>query len=563
MFPESANALVFQTITKRSMDQSDMQKALVGQHDKLMGLIRSRAKDLAASIDTWLRTEYREPEETMPKVKDGEGGPTAMYYDLAVKYEKMQQRAEAAEKRTEDVVRAISKAITGEDRGIDTLKLVGGRLLKLIKKHTANHQQVDEMRQYLAAFDIEIRNLHRSLKIAEAKCLCEPTDACKTHGRCWTHSKEDLSETFGEAAERLGILDRGEYEEITGGTYPLENDEGWGCTCMLNEEGDMIVMISATCPKHGGSAGFQPMRSRQGWPRILKVKPFLCPVCNRKMLANGASYKCSNCGNTELRSCTCEWSMVESDVIEKLNPTCPMHGDEPTRVRMEPPEKEQDRANRMHEGIARTIEEAESLLHMVGLPATLWPSFTLEGSGGVVAYSKKEFDDLIRECFRLSVTHECRILGFVSGAKEVMKSRYLPRGSSVEEIMERVSDRLGAQPQEKAESVSARKADRAACTVEEAEAIVAEIGFPVILIPSLSLDERTITAATDREEFNKQLPIVFGRSPVHEIRIVKLGPVRFLLDDLRQARKLCGTVDYSSSQEALLKFWQSMRSVLG
>src|SRR3546814_20086044 len=46
-------------------------------------------------------------------------------------------------------------------------------------------------------------------------------------------------------------------------------------------------------------------------------------------------------------------------------------------------------------GTAHTLEEARALLSHVGLPAVIRPSFTLAGTGGGIAYTREEFDEIV------------------------------------------------------------------------------------------------------------------------------------------------------------------------
>ena len=68
--------------------------------------------------------------------------------------------------------------------------------------------------------------------------------------------------------------------------------------------------------------------------------------------------------------------------------------------------------------LARTVEEAEEAVEVLGFPLILRPSFTLGGSGGGVAYDKPSFDHAIRWAFKQSPTHECLIEESLLGWKE-------------------------------------------------------------------------------------------------------------------------------------------------
>ena len=76
-------------------------------------------------------------------------------------------------------------------------------------------------------------------------------------------------------------------------------------------------------------------------------------------------------------------------------------------------------------GTATTLEEAEALLDMVGLPAIVRPSFTLGGAGGGIAWNRDEFQAIVTEGLRLSpvtqVLVEQSLLGWKEFELEVMR----------------------------------------------------------------------------------------------------------------------------------------------
>ncbi len=69
-------------------------------------------------------------------------------------------------------------------------------------------------------------------------------------------------------------------------------------------------------------------------------------------------------------------------------------------------------------GIARTLEEALTLVELVGFPAIIRPSFTLGGVGGGIAYNLEEFRDIAARGLDLSPVHEVLIEESVIGWKE-------------------------------------------------------------------------------------------------------------------------------------------------
>jgi len=78
-------------------------------------------------------------------------------------------------------------------------------------------------------------------------------------------------------------------------------------------------------------------------------------------------------------------------------------------------------------GFAKTLEEAEQVVRMTGLPAVIRPSFTLGGTGAGIVYNMEEFEDLVTRGLDLSPVHEILIEESVLGWKEyeleVMRDR--------------------------------------------------------------------------------------------------------------------------------------------
>ena len=76
-------------------------------------------------------------------------------------------------------------------------------------------------------------------------------------------------------------------------------------------------------------------------------------------------------------------------------------------------------------GTAQSLDEAEALLEMVGLPAIIRPSFTLGGQGGGVAYNRDEFRQIVALGLDLSpirqVLVEKSMLGWKEFELEVMR----------------------------------------------------------------------------------------------------------------------------------------------
>src|SRR5690606_5702143 len=69
-------------------------------------------------------------------------------------------------------------------------------------------------------------------------------------------------------------------------------------------------------------------------------------------------------------------------------------------------------------GTAHSLEEARALLAEVGLPAVIRPSFTLAGTGGGIAYTREEFDEIVARGLDAAPTSEVLIDESVLGWKE-------------------------------------------------------------------------------------------------------------------------------------------------
>src|SRR5687767_7548543 len=68
--------------------------------------------------------------------------------------------------------------------------------------------------------------------------------------------------------------------------------------------------------------------------------------------------------------------------------------------------------------IARTLEEALSVVGDVGYPVVIRPSFTLGGSGGGIAYNREEFETIVARGLHASPTSEVLLEESVIGWKE-------------------------------------------------------------------------------------------------------------------------------------------------
>ncbi|HVJ75565.1 MAG TPA: carbamoyl-phosphate synthase large subunit, partial [Casimicrobiaceae bacterium] len=78
-------------------------------------------------------------------------------------------------------------------------------------------------------------------------------------------------------------------------------------------------------------------------------------------------------------------------------------------------------------GVAHSIEEARRIQTDIGFPCIIRPSFTLGGTGGGIAYTKDEFDEICKRGLAMSPTHELLIeeslLGWKEFEMEVVRDR--------------------------------------------------------------------------------------------------------------------------------------------
>ena len=78
-------------------------------------------------------------------------------------------------------------------------------------------------------------------------------------------------------------------------------------------------------------------------------------------------------------------------------------------------------------GYAKSIEEADAIIERVGFPAIIRPSFTLGGTGGSIAYNRKEFQEHVQWGLNTSPVHqvliEVSVIGWKEFELEVMRDR--------------------------------------------------------------------------------------------------------------------------------------------
>ena len=69
-------------------------------------------------------------------------------------------------------------------------------------------------------------------------------------------------------------------------------------------------------------------------------------------------------------------------------------------------------------GVAKTLEQARTIVKRTGIPAIIRPSFTLGGTGGGIAYNADEFDTMVSWALAQSPVTQCLVEQSVLGWKE-------------------------------------------------------------------------------------------------------------------------------------------------
>ena len=69
-------------------------------------------------------------------------------------------------------------------------------------------------------------------------------------------------------------------------------------------------------------------------------------------------------------------------------------------------------------GVVHSVEDAVTIVSMIGYPAIIRPAFTLGGTGGGIAYNIEEFKEMVEHGLALSPVNEVLIEESVIGWKE-------------------------------------------------------------------------------------------------------------------------------------------------
>jgi carbamoyl-phosphate synthase large subunit len=120
-------------------------------------------------------------------------------------------------------------------------------------------------------------------------------------------------------------------------------------------------------------------------------------------------------------------------------------------------------------GFAHDWGEAEALLDMVGFPAIIRPSFTLGGSGGGVAYTREEYEAIVKRGLAESPTSQVLIERSVLGWKEYEL-----------EVMRDGADNVVI-----------------VCTIENLDPMGVHTGDSITVAPAMTLTDREYQAMRD------------------------------------------------------------------
>src|SRR6478672_1886736 len=113
-------------------------------------------------------------------------------------------------------------------------------------------------------------------------------------------------------------------------------------------------------------------------------------------------------------------------------------------------------------GVAKSLEEATTIVEDTGFPAIIRPSFTMGGVGGGIAYNVEEFRELAGRGLDLSPVHEILVEESVIGWKEYEL-----------EVMRDVADNFVV-----------------ICSIENIDAMGVHTGDSITVAPALTLTDR-------------------------------------------------------------------------
>lgn len=179
----------------------------------------------------------------------------------------------------------------------------------------------------------------------------------------------------------------------------------------LKQEGYRVILINSnpatimTDPQMADATYIEPIHWKTVEQIIIKERPdAILPTMGGQTALNCAldlqregvleKYHCEMIGATSKVIDKAEDRQLFREAMERINLDC---------------------AKSM---IAHNMEQAFMALDMIGTPAIIRPSFTMGGSGGGIAYNRREFEEICRHGLDLSPTSELLIEESLLGWKE-------------------------------------------------------------------------------------------------------------------------------------------------
>lgn len=613
---------------------------------------------------------------TTPSLAHAEAQLETRTEDLNKAHEKLIQamgQRDRAREHGQRVIRATIRAITGEDRGTEAMRLVGGKLFGLIQGHMANREQVTELKQWLGAADTEIKHLRESLRKASLTCKCFDVEKGWTNPDCPRHMDDSVESTSdskeeptpmgyevhwsegtlhgvfpdlfmtSKDAQEFSVRERSKpgcedlrtvvcavyYEEEAKKADQTPNpkvsppdkcDCGGrrNCSKCKDKEAAMVDQVlnpkvpldsyeSAPGPSGRKDKEVQPMKYPmtdgirmsldslqaqldelrsdvydQEWVAYADVKGFEERAERAEARFAAAQRVIQNYGNrmqsmqgpedpgpsyVTLKGCTgstckCEGfpGYHEEVPSEEVGPemigdrcTCggylALHPDCPKSSKLIPLTEDhisganaawkEKQVNDRHFSRVEhlTKQEMKDQISSIGATyrsthawrklndqANLW--HILDGK-----YVKRTQDSEVKHLTKQELEDDARDMKTIREAEKELEGQ---RGYARKQIPTPTS-------------FATRRAEGIAQTVEEAKAIIEDLGIPVVLMPSFSLDGEISSITNDAETLG-QLQKVFKRSPVHEMTIAKLISYRDLLVSLKEAQKQISNLRFRNAK---------------
>ncbi|MFO0197468.1 MAG: carbamoyl-phosphate synthase large subunit [Alphaproteobacteria bacterium] len=179
----------------------------------------------------------------------------------------------------------------------------------------------------------------------------------------------------------------------------------------LRAEGYRVILVNSnpatimTDPGLADATYIEPITVEIVEKIIAKERPdALLPTMGGQTALN-TSLKLAEAGVLEKYGC--ELIGAKAEVIDKAEDRQKFRN-AMTKIGIESPKSE----------IAHTMAEAWDALKIVGLPCVIRPSFTLGGTGGGIAYTREEFEQIVSAGLAASMTSEVLVEESVLGWKE-------------------------------------------------------------------------------------------------------------------------------------------------